>query len=111
MKAIYEFEAELLEAGYDFEPANDGHNIDDLNEEDRTLLSGMLQVFFTTLPSWKLDCEELASRCGTVGQIAKEYLDTIYEQLVAVFTCDVQEFVVGCLDGYDDEEDVSNGHE
>lgn len=108
MKAKYKFEQELLESGYDFEPANEGYNIDDLNEEDRAELSGMLRVFFNTLPCWKLDCEEQADECGTIGKIAKEYLDKVYEQLVALFTCDVQEFVVGRLDGNEVEDDADD---
>lgn len=102
MNVLYEYEQELLDAGYDFEPKQEGYNIDNLNEEDRGLLSGMLYVFYDILPAWKLICQE--TNFGTLGKIFNEYLDESYKKLEEVFLMYVQDFVVGCLDGYEEEE-------
>lgn len=48
MTAKYWFEEELLR-DYDFEPWQDCYRIDDLKENDREELSGMLYAFYNVL--------------------------------------------------------------
>ena len=105
MIARYTFEEELLDAGYDFEPHQEGYCIDDLKEEDRAMLGGMLYTFFHILPAWKLRLSETYEPFGLVGQIFNECLEESYKVLLADFTRDVREFVVDCLDEYETEED------
>jgi len=104
MKTLYAFEEELLETGYDFEPKQEGYRIDDLNKEDRSMLSGMLYVLHTFLPAWKGDLEEENEGFGILGKIANECLDKAYRKLENSFESEVREIVVSCLDRYKERE-------
>lgn len=104
MKAFYSFEQELLDSGYDFEPIQQGYDIDDLRAGDRQELSGMLWVLFKTLPAWKLRMETKYAIQGTLGKIAAEQLNREWDELEKYFLADVRDFVVSCLDDYESEE-------
>ena len=100
MKAIYEFEQELLK-DYDFEPVNEGYNIDDLSEADRQELSGMLWILFDAVQKWEINESEENSENGTLGQIANEYLGKTYQRLIDEIISSVQDFVISRLDATD----------
>lgn len=103
MKAIYKFEEELLE-NYDFEPVNEGYNIDDLSNDDRQQLSGMLWLLFSTVERWENYCEEKYSVFpATFKDIAVELLSDAKEKLIQSILSDINEFVVSCLDREDAE--------
>lgn len=104
MKAIYKFEKELLK-DYNFEPMNEGYNIDDLKAEDRQELSGILYVLFSTIKKWQYEVLEKCEKAGTLGKIAEEAFRKAYEMLINNFICDVHEFVVSTLDGYEEEKE------
>lgn len=99
MKAIYEFEQELLNE-YDFEPMIGGYCIDDLNESDRQQLSGMLWILFGAIRNWEASESVANNEYGTIGAIANEYLAVAYDRLIDEIVSSVQEFVVSRLDSY-----------
>ena len=100
MKAIYEFEQELLKE-YDFEPMQEGYNIDDLNESDRQELSGMLWILFDAVSRWETNEIEENNENGTLGKIANEYLGKTYQHLIDEIISSVQDFVISRLDATD----------
>ena len=99
MKAIYKFEEDLIKE-FDFEPMNDGYNIDDLIEADRQELSGMLWILFDAVKHWKVNEEEANEENGTLGKIANEYLGKVYESLIDEIVSSIQEFIVSKIDSY-----------
>lgn len=99
MKAIYEFEKELLKE-YNFEPINEGYNIDDLGKTDRIALSGMLWILFDAVEKWKCAEKRENEENGTVGKIENEYFDNAYKRLVGEIIYSVQNFVVSTIDSY-----------
>ena len=99
MKAIYKFEEELMQE-FDFEPMNDGYNIDDLVEADRQELSGMLWILYDAVKRWKVSEETANDENGTIGKIANEYLGKVYENLLDEIVSSVNEFVVSRIDSY-----------
>lgn len=105
MKPIYYFEEELLKT-HNFEPEQEGYCIDELAKEDRAMLGGILYALYACLPAWKEKCEaqiEEASVVPAVGNIAKEYLNSLHKELEAVFVSSVQDFAVNCLDALEEE--------
>ena len=104
MKPIYKFEEKLLKE-YDFEPMNNGYNIDDLKEGDRLELSAMLYVLESTIKGWKNEMEEKCEEHGTLGKIGCEIFGKAYEELINIFICNVHQFVIGTLDGYEEEKE------
>lgn len=103
MKAIYEFEEELLK-DYDFEPMNEGYNIDDLSNVDRQQLSGMLWILYSTIKRWEMCCEEKYGEFPeTFKKMATELLSDTKEELIQNIMMDIDEFVISCLDREDNK--------
>lgn len=99
MIPIYQFEVELAKK-YDFEPFIDGYNIDDLKKSDRKELSGILYAFYNALNFFDNE-SELNEEQKTLGQLKSEYLEEVKERFEEYFLCNVRDFVVSCLDGYE----------
>lgn len=100
MTAKYWFEEELLR-DYDFEPWQDCYRIDDLKENDREELSGMLYAFYNTLNFFENKKEE-NEEDGLLGKLRQEYLDDVKDRLEAVAISDIDQFILSVLDSYED---------
>lgn len=103
MKAKYKYEESLLEE-YDFEPTIECYNIDDLKENDREQLAGMLWAFYLSRNYFN-DTEETTLFGETLEKIHEEWLEIIREQYEINFISDIREFVVSCIDSYESEEE------
>lgn len=101
MTPIYRFEAELIKE-YDFEPFLSAYHIDDLRESDREELSGLLYVLYNTLHFFDNE-SEMNEEQKALGQLKNEYLEELKKKFANCFLCDVQDFVVSCLDSYEAE--------
>lgn len=100
MTAKYGFEEELLK-DYDFEPWQDCYRIDDLKENDREELSGMLFAFYNILNFFENEKEE-NEEGGLLGKLRQEYLDDVKDRLEAVAISDIDQFILSVLDSYED---------
>lgn len=100
MTAKYWFEEELLR-DYDFEPWQDCYRIDDLKENDREELSGMLYAFYNAMNFFENEKEE-NEEDGLLGKLRQEYLDDVKDRLEAVAISDIDQYILSVLDSYEE---------
>lgn len=103
MKTIRGFEDELIKR-YDIEPKNEGYSIEELKEDDRNFLSGMLYVLHKTIDTWQTECEEKNSAFGDGFKKALDgYVKEARDLLVEELKMDIERFIISTLDGYEEE--------
>lgn len=100
MTAKYWFEEELLR-DYDFEPWQDCYRIDDLKENDREELSGMLYAFYNAMNFFENEKEE-NEKDGLLGKLRQEYLEDVKDRLEAVAISDIDQYILSVLDSYEE---------